>query len=272
MPEARQPEIEDPLSTVRYAFAGDRDVAVWVLEYLLGTGSRPLALLTPARERASHAHTLEHLCRDLEPYRMLRGFDFREPRRLRVLKELRLDFVVGVHFPLIVPAEVLAIPRVGFLNLHPALLPHNRGWHTASWSLLEQSPAGATLHFMDVGLDEGDIVHQKALEPSPADTAHTLYEKLKRLEVEVFREAWPALVAGRYRRTPQKPGAGSARRRADLSLVQRVDLGETLRAGDLLRRLRALTTNRIDEAAYFEAGGKRYRVQVRIEEEPGEGK
>jgi methionyl-tRNA formyltransferase len=272
MSEARQPTIEDPLSTVRYAFAGDRDVAVWVLEYLLGTGSRPLALLTPAKDRASHAHSLEYLCRDLKPYQILRGFDFREPRGLRVLKELRPDFIVGVHFPLLVPAEVLAIPRVGFLNLHPALLPHNRGWHTASWSLLEQTPAGATLHFMDVGLDEGDIVHQKALEPSPADTAHTLYEKLKRLEVEVFREAWPSLVSGKYRRTPQNAGAGAAHRRADLSAVQRIDLDREVCAGDLLRRLRALTTNRIDEAAYFEAGGKRYRVQVRIEEEPDEGK
>ena len=270
MSEARQPAAGDG-SGVRYAFAGDRDGAVWVLEYLLGTGSRPLALLTPAQDRASHAGELEALCRHLRPDAVLRGTEFREPRGRGLLEGLRLDFIVGIHFPLLVPAEGLSIPRVGVLNLHPALLPYNRGWHTASWSLLEQTPAGATLHFMDVKLDAGDVVHQKALEPSPADTAHTLYEKLKRLEVEVFQEAWPSLVTGKYPRTPQKAGAGAAHARADLRHVQRLDLNQVVRAGDLLRRLRALTTNRIDEAAYFDADGKRYRVQVKIQEDNGGG-
>ncbi|MFL5383160.1 MAG: formyltransferase family protein [Longimicrobiaceae bacterium] len=254
----------------RFAFAGDRDVAVEVLRYLLEQGHRPSALLLSGAERASHADALAAACPFLPPEAILRGTAFREPAGLCLLRRLELDWIVGIHFPYLVPTEVLAVPRQGVLNLHPALLPWNRGWHTPTWALLEGTPAGATLHFMDAGFDTGDVVLQRPLEPRPCDTADTLYGRIRALEVEVFREAWPTLVDGSFRRTPQPVDVGTAHRRRDLFSpeVQRIDPDARMRAGDLLLRLRALTTSRWDEAAYFEAGGTRYRVQVAVREDP----
>jgi len=254
----------------RFAFAGDRDVAVQVLDVLLEAGHRPVALLLTEPGRASHAHELESRCGFLPPEAILRGGEFRQPEALELLRSLRLDWILGIHFPYLVPPEVLELPREGVLNLHPALLPWNRGWHTPTWGILEGTAVGATLHFMDAGIDTGDIVHQRSLEPDPDDTADTLYRRLKDLEVDVFREAWPGLVDGSYRRMPQEAGAGTVHRRRDLfqPSVQRIELEETVTAGDLLRRMRALTTSRWDEAAYFEADGRRYRVQVSVREEP----
>lgn len=260
------------MSEFRFAFAGDRDIAVWVLEYLLEQGFRPLALLLPDEGRASHAEALARLCPHLPPERIVRGRAFREPAGVALLRELRLDAVVGIHFPYVVPREVLDVPRLGVLNLHPAFLPYNRGWHTPTWALLEGTPIGATLHFMDAGIDTGDLVHQRELPVLPGDTADTLYHRLKRLELDVFREAWPSLADGTFRRTPQPADGPPAHRRQELftPAVQRIDLDERVRAGDLLRRLRALTTSRVDEAAYYEVDGRRYRVQVVIREEPAE--
>lgn len=252
----------------RLAFAGDRDVAVAVLEHLLASGAAPLALLVSHPDRASHAHELRRRCAMLPDARVLEGDAFRTADGMTLLRELDLDFVIGVHFPYLVPDAVLAIPREGVLNLHPAFLPYNRGWHTPSWAILDESPIGATLHFMDAGLDTGDIVHQRRLEPDPGDTADTLYQRLKAMELQVFEEAWPSLAAGRYERRPQT-GKGSLHRRRDLFApgVQEIDLSAATTAGALLRRLRALTTNRVEEAAYFESGGVRYRVQVHIRRE-----
>lgn len=252
----------------RFAYAADRDIGVWVLDYLLERGDLPLALLVSEPGRASHADELVARCAPLG-IPVLRGREFREPEGLRTLRELELDLVVGIHFPYLVPEEVLGAPRVGVLNLHPAYLPFNRGWHTPSWAILEGTPVGATLHFMDAGVDSGDVVHQRELAVSPADTANSLYARLKRLELEVFREAWPALAAGTYTRTPQDPAAGTAHKRSELfsDEVRRIDLDRETTAGDLLRRLRALTTSSVDEAAYFEHGGRRFRVQVDIQEE-----
>jgi methionyl-tRNA formyltransferase len=259
------------MAELRFAFAGDRDISVWVLDHLLQQGHRPLALLVSGPERASHADALRSRCDFLGADRVVQGKQFGTPEGVDMLSRLDLDFILGIHFPYLVPERVLAIPRQGVLNLHPAYLPYNRGWHTPSWALLDGTPAGATLHFMAPEVDAGDIVHQKRLEVSAADTAHTLYERLKRLELEVFVEAWPRLVAGDFGRIPQDSAAATTHTRAQLfaESIQRIDLAEAVPAGDLLRRLRALTTSRIDEAAYFEADGRRYRVQVRIEEENG---
>lgn len=258
---------DPPMSrTPRFAYAGDRDLSVWVLDFLLESGARPVALITPPDDRASHSRELKSRCSWLASdsvwSRKLTADDADSFRRLD------LDFIIGIHYPFIIPRAVLEAPHHGTLNLHPAYLPFNRGWHTPSWAILEGTPAGATLHFMSEQLDAGDIVHQKQVEISPADTAHSLYARLKECELEVFREAWPSLRDGTYNRQPQS-GEGTSHKRQELfsEAIQRLDLHDAAPFGDTLKRLRALTTNSPSEAAYFDAGGRRYRVQVVITDE-----
>ena len=152
------------------------------------------------------------------------------------------------------------------LNLHPSYLPYNRGWHTPTWAILDGTPAGASLHYVDESLDTGDLVCQRQAAIDPADTAHTLYAKLKKLEVEVFREGWQQVKDDRAKGTPQAVEQATVHRRQSLfdPAVQRLELDAVVRTADLLRQLRALTTSRLDEAAYFETGERRYRVQVTI--------
>jgi methionyl-tRNA formyltransferase len=258
--------------SLRIGFAGDREIAVQVLDFLVTDGIRPKVLLVSADVRASHADELISRCEHLTSERVLRGADFRTSSGIDVVESAGLDLMLGIHFPYIVPAELLALARVGWLNLHPAYLPWNRGWHTASWALLGETPLGATLHFMDDGIDTGDIVHQLRLEIGPGDTADSLYPRLERLEFDVFRQAWPVIRAGTYQRTAQPPDEGSHHARDDLATsgVQKIDPDEQVAAGELLRKLQALTTNQNDEAAYFESEGRRYRVRVEVTEEDPE--
>lgn len=197
------------------------------------------------------------------------GKAFRTEQGISLLSSLNLDYIIGIHFPYIVPERVLAIPRIGVLNLHPAYLPFNRGWHTPSWAILEETPIGATLHFMDTGVDTGDIIHQKEVMVSPGDTAHTLYQKLKACEFETFCEAWPGIADGTYARKNQDGLVGTEHKRSELFAkeIQEISLDATMPVGQLVRRLRALTTNDVSEAAYFIEDRKRYRVQVSITEE-----
>jgi methionyl-tRNA formyltransferase len=249
----------------KFAFAGDRQSAVSCLSILLEAGAHPDALLVSGPDRATHDQILREMA-GLPPDRVLVGREFRGPEAVELLRSLDLDYIIGVHFPYIVPDEVLAIPRIGVLNLHPALLPYNRGWHTPSWAILDGTPIGATLHFMDSGLDTGDIVAQAALEVRPEDTAHSLYGRLNQLEVELFRETWPLLESASPPRQKQDPSEGSSHARADLmsDSVRRLDLDANLPVRDVLRTLRALTTNDAGEAAFFEIDGRRYTVLVDI--------
>ncbi|HXW04267.1 MAG TPA: formyltransferase family protein [Vicinamibacterales bacterium] len=250
-----------------FAFAGDRDVAVNVLALLLERGDAPSALVLPDEGDASHDEALVDLCLQagVRPP-VIRARQLHEGASIDRLRALGLEYLVCVHFPCILRRPVLAVAAGGVLNLHPAYLPYNRGWHTPTWTILDGTPAGATLHFMSEALDAGDIVHQEQIPVDPSDTADTLYQKLKALEVCVFRAGWRQLVEGRVRRVPQAGDVATTHRRRDLfdPALQRIDLDAPTQAAELLRRLRALTTNRLDEAAYFERDGRRYRVQVSI--------
>lgn len=252
---------------MKFAFAGDRDLAVWVLDYILQSGYEPEALLLSGGVSASHADELMQLFMNCQSEIIIKGNDFKRPERLEELKRLDLDFIIGIHFPYIVPKEVLNIPKYGFINLHPAYLPYNKGWHTPSWAILEGTPVGATLHFMSEELDGGDIIHQKELQISPADTANILYANLKKLELDVFKEAWASLCEFSFTRFEQVE-VGTKHSKKDLfqSKVQEIGLDEKYTGKELVNKLRGLTTNQLGEAAYFIENGVKYHIQVSIAE------
>src|SRR5258706_6311045 len=110
------------MSQLRIAFVGDRDIAAWVLEFMLSHGVHPMALLVPEKSKASHTDELRRLYSDLAEDCIMVGACFREPAGIEKLRSLKLDYILGVHFPYVVPESVLAVTGRGFLNRHPAYL------------------------------------------------------------------------------------------------------------------------------------------------------
>lgn len=252
------------MPTIRVVYAADRAIGVRALELLLGCGIEPVALMLPEPAEASHATEIRNA---LPPVPVIEGRCFVQGRALATLADLAPDYLLSVHFPYLFPPAVLALPRIGTLNLHPALLPFNRGWHTPSWAILEGTPVGATLHWVDDAVDSGDIALQRQEEIRPSDTAHSLYQRLLELELEVLASALPLLKSGELPRQAQA-GVGSWHRKADLAGRQEMDLGRNARVGEVIDLLRALTTNNPQEAAYFSVAGQRYSVRVEIAESP----
>lgn len=251
---------------LRLVYAANRHIGLTALRMLLDRDIVPVALLVPAEQRASCVDEMRALLPSATP--VLRGKTFREPEGVNLLRSLLPDYLLSVHFPYVFPPEVLAIPAVGSLNLHPAYLPFNRGWHTPSWAILDGTPIGATLHWIDAGIDTGDIASQTEVGVSPGDTADTLYQRVLAAELELFERCIPALVARSLPRLPQARG-GSVHTKADLSARQELRLDERTEIGALLRRLRALSTSNKTEHAYFREAGKIYRIQIAISDEKG---
>lgn len=251
----------------KIVFAGDRDIAVQVLKFILETGNKPLALLAAKSKNASHDKQLVKMCPFLHKSLILRGDEFRTERGIKLLNELKPDYIINVHFPYIYPGRVLKTAKRGVLNLHPAFLPFNRGWHTPTWAIWDKTPYGATLHFMDERLDTGDIVSQEKLEIRPDETAHELYQRVKKLELAMFKKAWPSLLSYNYKQQKQKVNAGTMHSRKDIKTIQSIVLKRHIKAEEIIRQLRALSTNNIKEAACFEANNKIYRIQVKIQED-----
>lgn len=248
---------------MKYIFAGDRQISVNILSFLISKGYKPLALMLPDPISSSHSGDLKSLVPFLDQDHIIEGKNLGS--KIAQLSNLDADYIFGIHYPYIIKSEILNIPRIRFLNLHPDFLPYNKGWHTPSWAILDNTPYGATLHFMTEGLDDGDIIHQKLIKIEKYDTANTLYKKVLSLEVKVFVEALDQLLSLNPSRVKQTT-AGTIHSKKDLKAIQEIQLSDNYNVGNLLDKLRGLTTNNLNEAAFFTINGKKIAIQVQLTE------
>ena len=191
------------------------------------------------------------------------GSRVREPAVLDDLRELNCDIAVSILFGYILRSEFLALPSAGFINLHPSLLPYNRGAHPNVWSIIEGTPAGTTLHYIDPGVDSGDIIAQREVAVEPIDTGETLYRRLENASLEPFKETWPAVRMGNPPRVAQGRAAGSSHRAGDVERIDEIDLEATYKARDLINVMRARTFTPY-RGAYFQSDGRRIYLSLRL--------
>jgi len=192
-----------------------------------------------------------------------------ESDQLDLVEKHGPDLVVSVGFDHLVPQHIIEIPPRGALNLHPSLLPHNRGKSPNVWPIVEGTPAGVTLHYMDAEFDTGDIVAQKRVATDFSDTGKDLYERLEDAQFELFTEVWPDIEDGDVDRTPQDHQAGGYHSVDDFRDLCEIHPDETVEVKDFLDRLRALTFPPFDNA-YLAIDGEQYYVDVEIRKETEE--
>lgn len=193
-----------------------------------------------------------------------------DEEKAELLRKLQVDLAILAWWPYIVGPAVLGAPRLGCLNFHPSLLPHNRGTHPNFWALVEEAPYGVTIHFATADIDGGDIAFQAPLEVSWEDTGGSLHRRACEEIVRLFERHLPDILRGDIPRRRQEPGAGSFHRRAELDPASRVVLDGEYRARELLNLLRARTFPP-HPAAWFEDDGVRYEVRVEVRRVGGPG-
>lgn len=180
------------------------------------------------------------------------------------IEDIHPDYLVSCGYRHIVPEAILDVPKEGCLNLHPSLLPYNRGANPNVWSIVEGSPAGVTLHYMDPGVDTGDIIAQREVDKKFSDTGKTLQRRLEDAQVALFKQSWPKVLSGAIDVKEQQADSGTHHRTDDFEELCELDPDEEVRVKDLLDRLRALTYPPYDNAK-IEVGGDVYYVEVDIE-------
>ncbi len=112
------------------------------------------------------------------------------------LKSLDLDVIINQSQSFI-KKELLAIPKIGVLNRHNALLPKNRGRLTPFWVLYKgEKETGVSIHFVEESLDSGDIIVQKKYAVSKNDTFNSLVKKNYTLAADAMLEAIEILESG----------------------------------------------------------------------------
>lgn len=127
-----------------------------------------------------------------------------------LLRSLAPDVACVACFSQRIPTAALAIPRYGFLNVHPSLLPAYRGPSPLFWMLRAgETACGVTVHLMNERLDEGDIIDQIAVELPDGLSGSEIDRLLGRAGGRLLRRVLAELAEGRLHRRPQ-PEGGSA--------------------------------------------------------------
>ena len=124
------------------------------------------------------------------------------------------DFIVSYGYRHILKKDILDKFLNKAINFHISLLPWNRGADPNLWSFLEDTPKGVTIHYLDYGIDTGDILAQQEVDYMPEDTLRTSYERLSKTIEELFRKVWPNIRSGKQKAIPQ-PAGGSYHRLSD---------------------------------------------------------
>ncbi len=119
-------------------------------------------------------------------------------RRLPGLLEgLAPDLIFVAGFPWRLPADLLALPRLGCVNAHPSLLPRYRGPNPLFWQVFQgETRGGLTMHRMDANFDTGPILAQRAIAITPEDDVDSLYVSLLAVGVSMLAEVLAAVIAG----------------------------------------------------------------------------
>ena len=182
------------------------------------------------------------------------------------LRDLAPRLGVSALFGYLLRPATLELFRDGVVNVHPSLLPWNRGAHPNVWSIIDGTPAGATVHYLDAGVDTGDVIAQRQVAVEPVDTGETLYHRLEAACIDLFREAWPAIRAGPATRTPQPAGAPPAHRARDVERIDEIELDRTYTGRALIDLLRARSFPPY-RGAWFRVDGRRVGVRIALEYE-----
>ena len=102
------------------------------------------------------------------------------------------------------------MPKRGVINVHPALLPRNRGLFPYFWALANgDDESGVTVHWVDPSFDTGAILVQKPLSISADDTVISLAEKSAELGADLLVEAVNLIIQGDPPRNAQDVTAAS---------------------------------------------------------------
>jgi methionyl-tRNA formyltransferase len=209
---------------MRLLFLGTRcPFSLAVLDTLLGAGVEPCIIAVPgppgAPTRRLEAPPLiglplagRYAERSITTTAWERGTPVLElgaldtPDTLAALASFEPDVACVACFPRLIPPGLLGVPRHGFLNVHPSLLPAHRGPEPLFWTLRAGDPAGVSVHRMDAGFDTGPIAAQQAVALpdgiSGAEAERRCAEAGGRLLAATLR----ALAKGTLALRPQPPG------------------------------------------------------------------
>ncbi len=193
---------------MRLIFLGSPAFAVHPLEALVAAGHTIAAVITQPDRPAGRERRLTPPPVKLAAERLglpvLQPATLRDPDVVAQLADLRPEAGIVAAYGEILRRNVLAIPPLGYLNLHPSLLPRHRGPTPVAGAILAgDQETGVSIMLLDPGMDSGPILAQSVVPLPPDARAGPLTDELFRLGARLLVETLAAYAAGALTPQPQ---------------------------------------------------------------------
>jgi methionyl-tRNA formyltransferase/GNAT superfamily N-acetyltransferase len=248
---------------MRIVFMGNNYVGWEIFKRLVAKGEDILGLVlhpdNTAKYKSHFIMTSKGLpCFTWEPQ------DLKKIEYLKKLEDLQPDIIISVLFGYILKQDVLKIPKKGCINIHNGYLPYNKGVNANVWSIIDGTPAGATIHYMDEGIDTGNIIARKEVPVTFSDTGKTLYLKSEEACISLFEDTWESIKGGTCPSIAQNLDEGTAHTSKQMQNLDQVFLEKTYTGQRLINLLRARTFEPFEGIHVLHEGSK-YHLKLAIE-------
>jgi methionyl-tRNA formyltransferase len=189
----------------RIAIFGKNSIAVRALEVLYNKNV-DIVLVTPNNSESENDGWQRSLIKYAKEKNLpIKQFSkVKENSSIKLLKNLRLDFIFSAQYDQILNQEVIDTAKYGVVNLHFSPLPRYRGVSPVALALLNhETEFGVTMHYIDLGVDTGDIISQKFFNIAALNSARELYDLIVIKGGELFEESIDDILLLKNSRVPQ---------------------------------------------------------------------
>lgn len=243
----------------------DNYVGLRVVETLVSRGENIVGIYLHPKEYQNYSQQIVEASKLPADKIRISSKDWSEDS-LKFVHSLEPDLVLSVFWRYLLPRNFFKIPKNGCINFHLGLLPFNRGKNPNVWPIIEGTPAGVTMHYIDDNIDTGPIVCQREVVVKITDTAKDVYNNSIKAFVELFQDSWDDIKAGKINSIPQESRFGTMHFSKDFQKLGEIDLTKKYNALELINILRAKTFNDFP-SAYFIHEGKKIYVRINLQEE-----
>lgn len=188
-------------------FMGTPDFALDTLKYL-HENTELLAVFTKVDKVNGRGNKITFS--PVKQFALDNGIDVIQPKSLRVdetynlIKEYNPDLIVVVAYGMIIPKNIIDIPKYGIINVHSSLLPKYRGAAPIHAAIINgDDKTGVSIMYISEGLDEGDVILTKETPIYLEDNLGSLHDRLKVLGAEGVKETIKLMEENKVIRHPQ---------------------------------------------------------------------
>lgn len=195
---------------LKVVFMGTPDIAKLSLEKIYEAGHEILAVVTTPDTQKGRG--MKTYISPVKEYAIEKGFKIYQPEKIRKnqefleeIKELNPDIICVVAYGKILPKDLLEIPKLGCINVHPSLLPKYRGPAPIQWAILNgDDKTGVSIMYLDEGMDTGDIIIQEETKIEPKETTGELWNRLSLMGANLIVTAMKQIEENTVTRTKQE--------------------------------------------------------------------